>query len=158
MKCPKLHLRNLFKRSLMMWTLKEMQVKQTLVYISCCHMIHDKDSTRTINHKSILTVNKSDSLHVDGGFGDSIYPYETISCLCILQQSVVRFTTIQHIALLLLLLLFFFYCLRNIYIKTRNKVCNLANKFFEEESVFSIAVILQFCCLVSYELVRKRFQ
>jgi len=37
------------------------------------------------------------------------HPYETISCLCVLQQSVVRFTTKQRIALLLLLLFLFYF-------------------------------------------------
>jgi len=48
--------------------LKEMQRKQTFVYLSRCDTIYDKESTRTMNHNSILTVNKSDSLHVHGGF------------------------------------------------------------------------------------------
>jgi hypothetical protein len=58
----------------MMWMLKEVQGKQTFVYISRCDTMYDKDSTRTINHNSILTVNKSDSLKVDGVFCHSLYP------------------------------------------------------------------------------------
>jgi len=110
-KYSKIHLRNLGKSSLMMWMLKEMKGKQRSSTFPVVTRYYDKDSTWTINHNSILKVNKSDSLHVHGGFWYSLYPYETISCLCILQQSVVRFTMKQHIVLLLL----FFYCLRNIY-------------------------------------------